>query len=210
MTQVIDISRRIQADAVVYPGDPSPEAVKLCEPGVDAPCNITALNGWTTHFLTHVDPPRHFIPDGDTLDDIPLVRFIGRALVVEARGDAVRPSDIPAARNLEGMNLLFRTRNSADEFVEFNEDHVYVTAEAAKVAVDRGVNLVGIDYIGIDRYGDESYPVHNKLLTAGVLILEGLDLSDADPGDYTLIALPLSIAGGDGSPVRAVLTDARD
>jgi arylformamidase len=210
VTEIIDISRPIDADAVVYPGDPSPETVKLCEPGADAPCNITALNGWTTHFLTHVDPPRHFIPDGDTLDDIPLGRFIGRTVVVEAQGDAVLASDIPAGRNLEGLNLLFRTRNSADEFVAFNEDHVYVSAEAAEVAVERGVNLVGIDYIGIDRYGDESYPVHNALLSAGVLILEGLDLSAAEPGDYTLIALPLSIAGGDGSPVRAVLTHAQD
>jgi arylformamidase len=204
--QLIDISRPIESDTVVYPGDPIPHTEKLCEPGPDAPCNITALKGWTTHFLTHVDPPRHFLPSGDTLDDVPLSRFIGPALVVDVDGDAVEPEHIPSAEQLKGVSVLFRTGNSTAPFKDFNEKHVYVSGPAAEAAAERGANLVGIDYIGIDRYGDETYPAHNALLSAGVIILEGLSLADVEPGRYTLIALPLRITGGDGSPVRAVLT----
>ena len=76
---------------------------------------------------------------------------------------------------------------------------------AAAAAVERGVNLVGIDYLSVDRYGDGTYPAHRTLLRSGVLILEGIDLAHVAPGRYVLFALPLKIAAGDGSPVRAVL-----
>lgn len=106
-----------------------------------------------------------------------------------------------------GRHLLFKTRHS-DTFDprSFDEQHVYVTAEAAALAVERRVNLVGIDDLSVDRHGDETYPAHRTRLGAGVPILEGLDLGGVTPGLYPLTALPLRIARGDGSPVRAVLT----
>jgi arylformamidase len=203
---LIDISRMISNDAIVYPGDDPIQISTLCSIAPDCPCNIMTLGGWTTHFLTHVDPPLHFVENGDSLDQIPLNRFMGEALVVEVHGDAVLPSHIPPSDKIKGINLLFKTRNS--EIVAstvFDENHVYVSAEAAKIIVERHVNLVGIDYIGIDRYGDKAYPVHRTLLPNNVLILEGLDLSKVQPGYYTFMALPLRIVGADGSPVRAVL-----
>ena len=202
----IDISRTISTNALVYPGDSPIEVTPLCKIGPDSPCNILQLGGWTTHFLTHVDPPLHFVKDGASLDEIPLSRFIGDTLVIEADGDAVSPSHIPSGDEIKGLNILFKTRNSAtwNDHV-FNENHVYVSGGAAELAVARGVNLVGIDYISIDRFGDEAYPAHRTLLQNGILILEGLDLTHVTPGRYTLIALPLRIAQGDGSPVRAVL-----
>lgn len=202
---VLDVSRTISSDSLVYPGDEPLVVNKLCQIEPGCPCNISQL-GWTTHFLTHVDPPLHFVPDGISLDEIPLHRFIGEALVIDVVGDAVVPEHLPLADTVRGCNLLFKTRNSATvDSKVFDENHVYISAKAAEVAVERGVNLVGIDYLSVDRSGDETYPAHRTLLKNNVLILEGLDLSLADAGRYTLIALPLKIAKGDGSPVRAVL-----
>lgn len=202
---IIDISRTISPAALVYPGDAPLGLEKLCQIDSNCPCNITQLT-WTTHFLTHVDPPLHFIEGGASLDEVPLHRFSGDALVIEVYGDAVQAGDIPLEPEARGRNLLFKTRNSKDRDPRiFDERHVYISSEAAKVAVARGVNLIGIDYISVDRFGDETYPAHQTLLGNGVLILEGLDLTDATPSLYTLIALPLKIAAGDGSPVRAIL-----
>ena len=202
---IIDISRTISSQAVVYPGDDPLQVESLCSIQPDCPCNITKL-GWTTHFLTHVDPPLHFVEDGASLDDIPISRFIGEAVVIAIEGDMVLASHLAALGELSGLNLLFKTRNSTKSDTDpFDQNHVYISQEAAEAAVEAGVNLVGIDYISVDQYGNDQYPAHRILLTNNVLILEGLILTDVLPGRYTVIALPLKIAGGDGSPVRAVL-----
>lgn len=201
---IIDISRSIDSESLVYPGDDHLDVSPICSIGPECPCNITKL-GWSTHFLTHVDPPLHFVKDGKSLDEIPLERFMGKARVIEVLGDCVKASDIPD-ESLQGVTVLFRTRNSA-EFSNnhFNENHVYVSKEAAQKAVAVGINMVGIDYISVDKYGDADYPAHNTLLGNNVLIIEGLDLSAVSPGEYTFSALPLKISKGDGSPVRAIL-----
>jgi arylformamidase len=204
--RLIDISRPIASGGLVYPGDPPLAVERLCTVGKDSPCTITSLGGWTTHFLTHVDAPLHFVAGGATLDETPLDRFLGDALVIEVEGDAVLPGHLPPHEDLRGVAVLFKTRNSqAFDPDVFHEDHVYVSAGAATAAVERRVNLVGIDYLSVDRHGDETYPAHHTLLGNGVLILEGIDLAGVAPGRYTLVALPLRIAGADGSPVRAAL-----
>lgn len=202
--KVIDISRVIEPAAAVYPGDDPLEAAPVCEIGSEAPCNITGLVGWTTHFLTHVDPPRHFFPAGQTLDEIPLERFIGAARVVHVEGDAVTAEDLPTDLRA-GANVLIKTRNSSTDPHAFDEAHVYLDVSAVEALVTARVNLVGFDYLSVDRFGDEDYPAHRGLLAADILVLEGLDLSAVQPGEYRLLAMPLRIKGGDGSPVRAVL-----
>lgn len=167
---------------------------------IPGPFAITRLE-WTTHILTHIDAPRHFFPRGLAIDAISPQRFIGDALVIQVDGDAVLPRHLPS--DLRGLNLLFKTRNRW----EIRPDHVYVSAEAAQALADGGANLVGIDYLTVDRFDDEAYPAHRILLGAGVLILEGIDLESVPPGRYELIALPLRVANGDGSPVRAVLME---
>ena len=202
---IVDISRRITADALVYPGDPPLEMNTLCEINESSPCKVTKL-GWSTHFLTHIDFPSHFIDRGATLEDIPLDRFISPALVIAVDGDSIEEKHIPDDSACRGKSLLFKTRNSESVTrQDFDPEHVYMTPAAAELAKTREVNLVGIDYISIDKSGDESYPVHYILLGAQILILEGLDLTNASVGEYTLCALPLKIAEGDGSPVRAIL-----
>lgn len=205
--KAIDISRTISADALVYPGRNSIRINPTSRPTADGFCNTTQIEGWTTHLLTHVDLPLHFVAGGASLDEVPLDRFIGRALVVEIEDDAVMADHVHALGDVRGWNVLFKTRNSSDySGNSFNENHVYVTRTAAELLVEKGVNMVGIDYLSVDRYGDHRYPTHRTLLGANILILEGIDLSQVEPGPYILSALPLKIAKGDGSPVRAVLT----
>jgi arylformamidase len=206
MTALIDISRTIASGGLVYPGDPPLTITPVCTIGPGCAFNLSQL-GWTTHIATHVDVPLHFLEEGASLDHVPLERFMGEALVIAVDGDRVLPDHIPASPSASAGNLLFKTRHS-ERFDPrtFDEQHVYVTAEAAARVAERRFNLVGIDYLSVDRHGDETYPAHRTLLGAGVLILEGLDLGGVAPGRYTLTALPLRIARGDGSPVRAVLT----
>lgn len=206
MKTMIDISRQISPDATVYPGDQPLTLRALCQIDGDCPCRITEL-GWTTHFLTHVDPPAHFIAGGQTLDDIPITRFVSEAAVIQVDGPCVERRHLSHENLGSGMSVLFKTENSSrwNGTNPFDESHVYLSEEAAQEAALLGLNMVGIDYLSIDRFGDPRYPAHRTLLSNGVLVLEGLDLSSVLPGKYQLYAFPLKIRGGDGSPVRAVL-----
>jgi arylformamidase len=202
----IDISRTIADGAPVYPGDTPPAIGPRCQLSRGDPYNILEFR-FSGHVLTHVDAPRHFLPGGAAMDELPPERFMGPAEVIEVDGPAVEPEHVPQAA--AGLNLLFKTRNSSRlNSPEFDAGYVYISAAAAETIVERGANLVGIDYLSIDRYGDETYPAHHTLLGAGIVVLEGIDLSGVEAGRYTLVALPLKISGGDGSPVRAVLIPA--
>ena len=198
-----DISRTITAEPLVYPDDPPVRMERAASIGAGSPFNVLQLS-WSTHFLTHIDAPRHFFEEGESIAEIAPQRFVGPAVVVEVEGDAVRARDVPDVA--PGVNLLFKTRNSAhwDPSI-YDEKHVYITGDAADAIVESGANMVGLDYLSVDRFGDDAYPAHRALLGRGVLILEGIDLSGVEEGAYMLYALPLKIEAGDGSPVRAVL-----
>ncbi|MHA3701811.1 cyclase family protein [Jatrophihabitans sp. YIM 134969] len=200
---LIDVSRTVAPGIALPPGATPPSTSVVVDIGADSPSRVTRLENWTTHLLTHVDVPRHFAVDGASLDAIALDRFHGAATVVQVDGHAVMPEDVPDVP--PGHNLLFRTANSGRPTDVFHPDHVFVHPATVPVLLDRRPNLVGIDYFGVDAHGDPTCPAHHALLGAGVLLLEGLDLSDAPAGAYELWALPLKIADGDGSPVRAVL-----
>jgi arylformamidase len=201
--EVIDISVPISSTAVVYPGDEPLVFEEICSMGKGAAFDTTRL-GWTTHFLTHIDPPSHFIEAGESIDQIPVSRFITKALVVEGAGPSIVSADVPS--DIRGRSVLYKTRASGWwPAQDFDPSHAYLSAEAATALANNGANLVGIDYLSVDRFGDSEFPAHRILLRSGVLILEGIDLSKVRAGRYTLIALPLKISSGDGSPVRAVL-----
>jgi len=201
--RVIDISRGIAPDCLLYPGDAPPLMRQSSAIRSGAPYNVLELH-WNTHLATHLDAPYHFFEDGAAVDQLPPARFIGEALVVAVEGPAVCEEHIPDP--VAGLGLLFKTRNSEtwDDRV-YDRNHVYVTGAAAELMAARRVNLAGIDYLSIDRCGDAAFPAHYALLGAGIPILEGLNLAHVEPGRYTLVALPLKIAHADGSPVRAVL-----
>jgi arylformamidase len=204
----IDISLSIGPDIPVWPGDPPVvlEPLTRVEDGDVAAVSRLALG---THTGTHVDPPAHFLRAATTVDDLPLDVLIGPAVVADLTSGA--PIDgarlgalgVPAATT----RLLLKTRPAADVSAGSPADvgeTGTLTPDGAEWLVARGVRLVGADTLSIEPVSDD-YPVHRILLGAGVIIVEGLDLSAAAPGEYELVCLPLRITGGDGAPARAVL-----
>jgi arylformamidase len=161
------------------------------------------------HSGTHLDAPFHFVPDGITIDKLPLDFFIGPALVHAVETERYIKADHVAAIQLDGITrVLFKTRNS--ELLKrsnYEPDFVAFSVEAAEALVARGVNLVGLDYLSVAHAGEEQVPVHRAFLDRGVALLEGIDLSAINPGRYELICFPLRIRGVDGAPCRAVLRD---
>jgi arylformamidase len=204
--RVIDISVPNGEGMHVYPGDPVPQIESVRRIARGDVCNLSLLS-MGSHTGTHVDAPYHFLGDGPRLGDVPLDRMIGEALVADLRGRAAVDAAALAPVDLRpGDILLCLTDNSRRwEASEFQRDFTYLTEDAADHLVARGVRAVGMDYLSIERFGSAEFPVHHRLLGAGVFVIEGLDLRAVDPGRYTLVCLPLKFPDLDGAPARAVL-----
>jgi arylformamidase len=171
-----------------------------------------ALSSYTlgAHTGTHVDAPMHFVKGGASVDLVALDKFVGPARVIDCTADA---KGIDAAElnkhNWKGARrILFRTRNSRNHWMTdptFHEDFTYVAPDAAQLLADAGVELVGIDYLSMEKYKSSDFKTHLILLGKGIPIVEGLQLADVTPGDYDLIVLPLRVAGHEAAPARAIL-----
>ena len=167
-----------------------------------------------THTGTHVDPPHHFLDGSSTIESLPLDVLMGDAVVVEVHKPTgtIGPEELEAAGLVEGdTRVLFKTPNSAiwaEPHPEFPAEYVSVGPEAAAWLVQHGIRLVGVDFLSVERRGSPGHPTHVTLLGAGVIVIEGLNLSGVEPGRYKLICLPIKILGGDGAPARAVLLKA--
>ena len=207
--KVHDISLTLRGRMPVYPG----EATPLLEPTSDmergASYNVSRLT-ISTHTGTHIDAPRHFLRGGTPVDQIPVDVLVGPAFVVEMPVDQeITAADLEAAAiPLGAERILFKTRNSRlldDE--NFRRDFVYLTLDAVHWLVERGVRLVAIDYLSVEQMDADPNIVHQTLLQAGMVIVEGADLRRVAPGPYLLACLPLKVEGDDGSPVRAVLVE---
>jgi arylformamidase len=200
---LIDISVTIRPGMPIYEGDPGVEIdlARSIDRGDDA--NVSRLQ-LGAHTGTHVDAPRHFLPDGPGADELALEPFIGPCVVADAtatdgRIDAACIASLGLAPGTE--RVLLKTPNSRlwerDAFVP---DFTRLDASGADALVARGVRLVGIDYLSL---GDGV--VHTTLLAGRIGVIEGLDLRVVEPGGYVLVCLPLKIARCDGAPARAVL-----
>ena len=202
----IDISLPIREGMIVYEGDPDISVSSALSLERGDPANVSLLR-LGSHTGTHMDAPLHFIAGAAGIDTLPLDLLIGPALVAEV--DATRliePSHLEKLPLADHPRLLLKTRNSGLwDRPSFSRDYVAISLASAKLLIDRGVKLVGVDYLSIEAFGAEGHPVHKTLLGAGMVILEGLDFRRVTPGTYELYCLPLRIAGGDGSPCRAVL-----
>ncbi|NLX21233.1 MAG: cyclase family protein [Phycisphaerae bacterium] len=206
MAEWIDVTRPLTHDLIGWPGDPPFELRRISHITGPNTCNLSEIRT-SLHVGTHLDAPLHFIPDGLDVADLPLWRLCGPAtvVVVEAQRD-VQPDDLAKANVTPGDRVLLRTANESlwRERV-FNEGFFAISGDAAQWLAQAHTPLVGIDYLSADGYRTVHKAAHYALLGAGIPIIEGLDLSAVAPGRYELVALPLRIPGGDGSPARVVL-----
>lgn len=207
--KIYDVTLLLSPKLPSWPGDPplQTELVSSLEAGANA--NVTKLT-MSVHSGTHLDAPRHFLRDGATVESLPLEVLIGPAHVVRIPDEAtlldsrvLEDAGIPP----DASRVLFKTRNStlwARGVSEFQTDFAAIPEDGARWLAARGVRLVGIDYLSVAPYR-KGTPTHQALLRAGVVIVEGLDLSAVEAGVYDMYCLPLKLAGADGAPARVIL-----
>ena len=209
--KIHDITLAISPQMPVWPGDPPVTLERIESMDAGAHVNVSQLS-CSVHTGTHVDAPHHFLNDGRTVESLPLESLCGPARVIAlgeevdlVTADVLEAAAIPAGT----VRLLLKTRNSriwARGETRFIEDFVAVSPDGADWLVQHNVRLVGIDYLSIAPFKNSDAP-HRALLTPGMVILEGLDLSAISPGVYTLYCLPLKLTGSDGAPARVILVD---
>jgi arylformamidase len=206
--KIVDISLPLKTGMAAWPCSPGFEMtwVDRIESGDD--CNTSRIS-CDTHIGTHIDAPLHFVENGQTVDQIPLERLIGPCRVVYLPGltqidaQGLDSIELPAGT----QRLLLKTDNSNPQLINqksFQQNFVSLTTGGARWLVEHSISLVGIDYFSIGSYSN-GVKTHQVLLEADVVVLEGLNLSKVEAGDYELICLPLRMVGAEGAPVRAVL-----
>ena len=206
---IYDISLTISPNLPTWPGDPGLELEQFESMDKGAHANVTRISS-SVHLGTHVDAPHHFLNDGRTVDGLSLEVLTGPCYVVQLPdGVEAITSDVLERVEItpDMKRVLFGTRNShfwAKGENEFQTDFVAITEDGAEWIVKHGIQLVGVDYLSVAPYGD-SVGTHKVLLEAGVVVVEGLKLSNVMRGFYDLYCLPLKIAGSDGAPARAIL-----
>src|SRR5262245_58621179 len=201
-TEWIDVSVPIYGGMVHWPDNPSIQLKAIMHVERGDICTVSSLE-MGTHTGTHIDGPIHFIPGGDGVDAVPLQNLIGPARVIEIEDpSAVTHAELRNHNVRHAERLLFKTLNSQRCWngSEFVSNFVSLAEDAATYLADLNTLTIGIDYLSVG-----SPEVHRTLFGAGVAVIEGLNLSDVDPGAYELLCLPLRIAGGDGAPARALL-----
>jgi len=204
----IDISYTLSKDMVYYPNDPLPPYIDfLYSPDKGQGREITMsqliIN---THHGTHVDAPRHFYPDGTSIDEMPLDAIMGPARVIEIKNTvSIEPEELATHNIQPGERILFKTKNSAyyklDKYVE---DFCFLSTNGAHFLRDKKISVVGLDYFGIAS-GEHVLEVHKSLLGSGIWIIETIDLSAVKAGNYEIICLPLKVAHGDAGPARIIV-----
>ncbi|MHB8841707.1 MAG: cyclase family protein [Candidatus Aquicultor sp.] len=203
--KLYDVTVPIRSNMPTWPGDPGFERSIVHAIAEGASSDVSMLR-MGSHTGTHVDAPAHFLPGGATVDQLALDVLVGPAAVFELTiENEITQADLEAL-DFEGCErALFKTRNSRLwERDEFTTDFVYFTPDAARLLVEKGVRLVGIDYLSVAEY-KHGTDVHRILLQHGVVIVEGLDLSKIEAGAYQVMCLPLKVLGAEGAPARVLL-----
>ena len=204
--RLLDVSVPLVPATPTYPGNPPFELQPVKRIAEGGSSNVSRVV-MGTHTGTHVDAPRHFFDEAAGVDLVPLDLLMGRARVVEVtRRGGIGEEDLAAAGLREDLRVLLKTSNSALwNTPGFHQDYTYLTEAGAQYLVDQGVKVIGVDYLSVEQFKKAGAPAHHILLSQGVVVIEGLNLAEADPGMYELYCLPLRIAGADGAPARVVL-----
>lgn len=202
-TDWMDVSVPIHDGMVHFPDNPPIEIRKVMDLERGDICTVSALK-IGAHTGTHIDAANHFLRGGSGVDAIPLQNLIGPARVVQIENTShVTEAELRNHNLGHRHRLLFKTVNSERCWngSEFCSNFVSLAEDAARYLAELETLAIGIDYLSAG-----SPEVHRTLLEAGVVIIEGLNLSEVGPGEYELLCLPVRIAGADGAPARALLT----
>lgn len=209
--KIYDVTVPISNRVPIYTGDPTASVESVHEIGKGDPANVSKMC-FGVHTGTHVDAPNHFIEGRRRVDQLDLEKLMGtcRVIAINESADAIAPEHLGDLGGVE--RVLFKTRNSAfwnNPEEGFRTDFTFISPEAARVLAERGIKLVGIDYLSVERFGSTDFETHHTLLEKEVVIIEGVDLRQIEPGDYELICLPLNYLGGqgDGAPARTILRE---
>jgi len=204
----MDISVPLSDGMLHWPEDPPIEIKRVIDMKNGDEYNLTHVS-MAVHTGTHMDAPCHFRRSGISIDKMPLTASVGEARVIEITdNEFINVEEIRPHRIRKGERILFKTKNSKRKWINkpFNRKFVHLSIEAAKYLSERKVQTIGIDYLSIGGYEGNVVEVHDIILKAGIWVIEGLDLSKIEPGDYNLICLPIKIAGSDGAPARALVS----
>ncbi len=204
--RIWDISRTVDETTAVWPGDTpfSRRWVMRIDSGCS--CNVSTVTH-TVHCGTHADAPLHFVAGAPAIDQVNLANYVGPCRVLTAQSrDCLRPADL-AGLDLRAEERLLVRGPVALRDDEWRDDFFHCSVEAAQLVARGGLKLLGLDTPSMDFMSSKELDAHKALVSGGVAILENLDLSLVPDGRYEIIALPLKIAGSDGSLVRAILRD---
>ena len=208
---IYDVTVPISNELPTWPGDPPVELTAFRSLSSGDVANVSNLN-LGAHTGTHVDAPAHFIEGAAKIESLPLEVLIGEAQIVEVPDNMLAiDAEFAMDHYVPGTTrIVFKTRNSAfwnESNPEFHTDFTYLDLKAAEQLVKQGIKLIGIDYLSIEKYDSPKHETHLALLSHGVVILEGLNLTGVPAGKYELICLPLRLrtTKGDGAPARVVL-----
>jgi arylformamidase len=211
--RIIDVSLPIGPDLLTWPGDPAIAIEPRSRIAKGDAANVSELR-IGTHTGTHMDPQIHFVEGAPGIDAVPVDVFFGECVVADATGrrGELGAADLEALDIPEGAKRVLIKSDNSEIWrhlpTSFPDEYTCLSEGAARWLVEHGVRLVGVDFLSVERKGAPGHPTHVELLSNGVLIVEGLNLGDVEPGLYTLAILPLRIVDGDGGPARALLIQA--
>ena len=209
--KIYDITVSISAETPIYRGDPRVEFTSFKAMSHGDSANVSQIS-FGVHTGTHIDAPNHFIDGAKRVHEIDPEKLVGPCRVISVPDDVIAIEPEHVGEIVGVQRVIFKTQNSAfwaEPELGFRTDFSYLTPATAKLLVNNGVVLVGIDYLSIEKSGSPGHPVHITLLEKEIVILEGVDLRGIEPGDYELICMPLKYDGatGDGSPARTFLRE---
>lgn len=211
MKKIYDVSIPIRNSMPTWPGDPVVENRLVSSLDQNGEANVTYIQ-MSAHTGTHIDSPKHFLMDGKSIDQLDLNILLGQVEVIEIENSVTiidRSFLEKLARKNWPSRVFFKTNNSNRRLLEnenFDTNFSALSPGAASYLVEHGVRLIGIDYLSIAPF-ENGTDSHIVLLSNDVIVIEGLNLADIQPGNYEMVALPILLDGADGAPARVLLIE---
>jgi arylformamidase len=201
---IIDISPSLSSRIAVWPGDTPLSRNVLCDISKGSNIDLSSIHS-TVHLGAHADAPRHFHPDGVTMEQVPLDAYIGPCQVISVIGrPLVTIDDCKPAVDSGIKRILFKTLSFPDPEA-FTTNFTAIASDAMAYMGQHGVVLVGIDTPSVDPFDSKTLDAHQQLYKYRIANVEGLILTHVNDGLYEFIGLPLKLVGFDASPIRAIL-----